>query len=116
MINAQPRALSRQMVCLVMVNRIVLLVMLIAMISIAIVIATAIVIDSGFPVFFSQERLGQYGQRFWLLKFRKFPSTVGRNTHYLRPRTDDSHVTPDHVPGLRQLVKFRFRQKLSNSR
>jgi lipopolysaccharide/colanic/teichoic acid biosynthesis glycosyltransferase len=50
------------------------------------------VIDSGFPVFFAQERLGQHGRRFWMLKFRKFPSTVGRDT---RPLTlaNDSRLT-----------------------
>jgi lipopolysaccharide/colanic/teichoic acid biosynthesis glycosyltransferase len=103
MINAQPRNLSRLAVCLVMVNRIVLLMMLIPMIPLAIVIATAIVIDSGFPVFFSQERLGQYGQRFWLLKFRKFPSTVGRNTQPLTLADD---------PRLTRVGKFLAKTKL----
>jgi lipopolysaccharide/colanic/teichoic acid biosynthesis glycosyltransferase len=103
MINPQPPALSRLTVYLVMVNRIVLLMMLVPIIPLGIVIASAIVIDSGFPIFFSQERLGQYGQRFWLLKFRKFPSTVGRNTPPLTLADD---------PRLTRVGKFLAKTKL----
>ncbi len=92
MIDARPRALSRQADRLVPVNSIVALMMLILIMPLAIAIAIAIVIDSGFPVFFSQERLGQHGQRFRMLKFRKFPSTVGRNTQPLT-LADDSRFT-----------------------
>jgi lipopolysaccharide/colanic/teichoic acid biosynthesis glycosyltransferase len=92
MINAQPRTLSLQAGRLVLLDRIVAFVTLILIMPPAIVIATAIVVDSGFPVFFSQERLGLYGQRFRALKFRKFHSTVGRNTRPLT-LTDDSRFT-----------------------
>jgi lipopolysaccharide/colanic/teichoic acid biosynthesis glycosyltransferase len=92
MINAQPRILSRQAGRLVRVDRIAALMMLVLIMPLAIAIAIAIVIDSGFPVFFSQERLGQYGRRFRMLKFRKFPSTVGRNTQPLT-LADDSRFT-----------------------
>ena len=65
---------------------------LILMMPLAIVVAIAIVIDSGSPVFFAQERLGLHGRRFWILKFRKFSSKVGLNT---RPVTlaNDSRFT-----------------------
>jgi len=91
MTNAQLQATSRQ-AGWVLVNRIAALMMLVLIMPLVIVIATAIVVDSGFPVFFSQERLGLYGQRFWMLKFRKFASIVGRNT---RPLTlaDDHRFT-----------------------
>jgi lipopolysaccharide/colanic/teichoic acid biosynthesis glycosyltransferase len=92
MINAQPRILSRQAGRLVLVDRIVALMVLVLIIPLAIAIAIAIVIDSGFPVFFLQERLGQYGRRFRMLKFRKFPSTVGRTTQPLT-LADDSRFT-----------------------
>jgi lipopolysaccharide/colanic/teichoic acid biosynthesis glycosyltransferase len=44
------------------------------------VIAAAVVFDSGWPIFFPQERLGLNARRFRVYKFRKFPSTLGRNT------------------------------------
>ena len=56
------------------------------------VLAVAIVIDSGFPVFFSQERLGVGGRLFRMYKFRKFAADIGTNT---RPLTlaNDSRCT-----------------------
>ncbi len=40
-------------------------------------ISLVIYLDSPGPVFFSQERLGRYGKRFLMHKFRKFPSDWG---------------------------------------
>ncbi len=45
---------------------------LVCMAPFMLLIALAIVVDSGRPVFFSQTRIGQYGRRFRLHKFRKF--------------------------------------------
>ena len=75
-----------------LLNRLVALSALLAITPVMIVVAIAVVIDSGFPVFFSQERLGLHGKRFRMLKFRKFHPTVGRNT---RPLTlnNDSRCT-----------------------
>jgi lipopolysaccharide/colanic/teichoic acid biosynthesis glycosyltransferase len=73
-------------------NRIVALASLILLLPLGISIAVAIVIDSGFPVFFSQERLGLHGRRFRMLKFRKFHSDVGGNTRPLT-LTDDPRFT-----------------------
>ena len=42
------------------------------------VIALAIYLESGGPVFFSQIRLGRSGQQFRLYKFRKFPAETGQ--------------------------------------
>ena len=42
------------------------------------VIAIALYVESGGPVFFSQIRLGRSGQQFRLRKFRKFPANAGR--------------------------------------
>ena len=44
------------------------------------VLAVAIVIDSGFPVFFSQERLGVGGRLFRMYKFRKFAADISWET------------------------------------
>lgn len=88
MTNSQPLTPSRQAGGLTLLDRFVALMMLILMMPLAIVIAIAIVIDSGFPVFFAQERLGLHGRRFWILKFRKFPSHVGRNTRPLTLAND----------------------------
>jgi lipopolysaccharide/colanic/teichoic acid biosynthesis glycosyltransferase len=75
-----------------LLNRLVALAALIVIMPVMIVLALAIVIDSGFPLFFSQERLGLHGQRFRMLKFRKFHSTIGRNTRPLT-LTNDSRCT-----------------------
>jgi lipopolysaccharide/colanic/teichoic acid biosynthesis glycosyltransferase len=40
------------------------------------VIAAAIVIDSGFPVFFRQPRVGRFGKSFLLIKFRSMRRSV----------------------------------------
>jgi lipopolysaccharide/colanic/teichoic acid biosynthesis glycosyltransferase len=44
------------------------------------IIAAAIAAESGVPILFAHERIGLNGHRFAMLKFRKFPRTVGRNT------------------------------------
>ncbi len=92
MTNSQARTPPQEADCLAVLDRFVALVTLFLMMPLAIVVAIVIVIDSGFPVFFVQERLGLHGRRFWMLKFRKFPSKVGPNT---RPLTlaNDSRFT-----------------------
>jgi lipopolysaccharide/colanic/teichoic acid biosynthesis glycosyltransferase len=62
------------------ISRVVALIVLLLLAPAMLLIAFAIVLDSGLPVFFRQERLGVHGQRFWMLKFRKFRATVGRET------------------------------------
>jgi lipopolysaccharide/colanic/teichoic acid biosynthesis glycosyltransferase len=61
-------------------DRLIALLALVITAPLMILIAAAIVIESGQPVFFSQERIGLSGCRFRMYKFRKFPSTVGRDT------------------------------------
>lgn len=92
MTNAQLRIALRQAELRALLDRFAALMTLIVLMPLLIVIAGAIVIDSGFPVFFAQERLGLHGRRFWMLKFRKFPSTVERETPPLT-LADDSRFT-----------------------
>jgi lipopolysaccharide/colanic/teichoic acid biosynthesis glycosyltransferase len=92
MTEVQSPVAARQTGRLALLDRFVALVALILMMPLLIVIAIAIAIDSGFPVLFAQERLGLHGRRFRVLKFRKFPSTVERNTRPLT-LTDDSRFT-----------------------
>lgn len=63
-----------------LVGRFAALTVLIVATPLLLAVAAAIVLDSGFPVFFRQERLGLHGRRFWMLKFRKFHAMVGRDT------------------------------------
>lgn len=49
--------------------------MLFMLFPLMLIIALAIVIDSGFPVFFVQKRIGQYGKTFRLIKFRTMKVT-----------------------------------------
>lgn len=51
-------------------------------------IALAIYLESGGPVFFSQTRLGRSGQQFRLHKFRKFPANAGRGGPAVTVRGD----------------------------
>jgi lipopolysaccharide/colanic/teichoic acid biosynthesis glycosyltransferase len=55
-----------------LLDKAVALVGLIVLAPLMLLIAVAIVAESGFPIFFSQDRLGQGGQRFRMYKFRKF--------------------------------------------
>jgi lipopolysaccharide/colanic/teichoic acid biosynthesis glycosyltransferase len=92
MTNAQARAPAWQAGRLLLLDRMVVLIAFMLVMPLVISIAIAIVIDSGYPVFFSQERLGLNGRRFQMLKFRKFPTTVGRNTRALT-LADDCRCT-----------------------
>jgi lipopolysaccharide/colanic/teichoic acid biosynthesis glycosyltransferase len=74
------RGQSRTASPLAVTNRVVALTLVILLLPVELAIATAIVIDSGFPIFFWQERLGLHGRRFRMFKFRKFRSDVGRST------------------------------------
>lgn len=44
--------------------------MLLCLLPLFLLIAVAIKLESGEPVFFRQQRVGRYGKRFWILKFR----------------------------------------------
>src|ERR1700722_2614731 len=60
-----------------LLDKIVALVGLIIVAPVMLFIAIAIVSESGFPVFYSQGRLGQGGRRFRMHKFRKFSAHCG---------------------------------------
>lgn len=59
---------------------------LIAAIPLFLLFALAIKLGSKGPVFFRQERIGQYGERFWLLKFRSMyeSNDAGLHKEYVR--------------------------------
>src|SRR5262249_4705242 len=48
------------------------------------VIAVAVKLDSSGPVFFSQERIGLHGRRFWLVKFRTMRRVVAETSVWAR--------------------------------
>jgi lipopolysaccharide/colanic/teichoic acid biosynthesis glycosyltransferase len=54
-----------------------------------IVVAIAILHESGAPVFFRQRRLGQGGRHFLILKFRKFRNDADPSGPHLTSRDDD---------------------------
>jgi len=114
MTDEHRRAASRKLALLVLGNRIVALATLILLTPLVTLIVVAIVIDSGLPVFFSQERLGLYGRRFWMLKFRKFRTTVGGDTPPLTLENDPrfarfgaflAHSKLDELPQLWNVVR-----------
>jgi lipopolysaccharide/colanic/teichoic acid biosynthesis glycosyltransferase len=49
---------------------------LVIFVPIMLLVAAAIYFDDGWPIFFSQRRLGLWGRQFDILKFRKFHRTV----------------------------------------
>jgi lipopolysaccharide/colanic/teichoic acid biosynthesis glycosyltransferase len=51
-------------------------------------VALAILIDDGRPILFSQTRLGQFGRRFRIYKFRKFYKEAGTAGHALTVKGD----------------------------
>lgn len=57
--------------------RIAALITLVALAPLMLLIAAAVVVDSGWPVFFWQQRIGLHGRRFWMVKFRKFGAALG---------------------------------------
>jgi lipopolysaccharide/colanic/teichoic acid biosynthesis glycosyltransferase len=80
MSDTQATAATGRAGSLALLDRVVVLLSLVVTAPLMTVIAIAVVVDSGWPVFFSQERLGLNGRRFRVYKFRKFPPTLGRNT------------------------------------
>jgi lipopolysaccharide/colanic/teichoic acid biosynthesis glycosyltransferase len=67
-------------------------------------IALALWIESGRPVFFKQLRIGQGGRHFWIYKFRKFHPTIVQR---------DGPLTVKGDPRLTRLGKFLDTTKLN---
>jgi len=80
MTDAQASTAARAARGLTWLDRLAVLLTLPFTLPLMTVIAIAVVIESGWPIFFSQERLGQGGRRFRIYKFRKFPASLGRDT------------------------------------
>ena len=56
------------------------------------IVAIAIVVDSGFPIFYRARRAGRWGKPFWIFKFRSMRSaTTGNHTHH--SGDDDPRIT-----------------------
>ncbi|WP_046867447.1 sugar transferase [Microvirga massiliensis] len=83
---------------------IVAIVGLILLCPVMMLVVLAIWVESGWPVFFSQERLAQGGRSFRIHKFRKFHRDSGTNGPPLTTK-DDSRLT--------QVGKFIDRAKLN---
>ncbi|MBI2524633.1 MAG: sugar transferase [Candidatus Rokubacteria bacterium] len=56
-------------------------------------IAVAIVLDDGHPIFYLQERVGRHGRRFRTWKFRSMVRGVHKRTERLRASTGHSRAT-----------------------
>jgi lipopolysaccharide/colanic/teichoic acid biosynthesis glycosyltransferase len=90
------------------VEIVLILVTLPATIVLALVIALAIRVDSPGPVFFRQERIGRYGRRFRILKFRSMydsaePSTTLTTEHDARITRVGRMLRLHHLDELPQL-------------
>lgn len=64
---------------------------LVLLLPVILVIALAVVISSGKPIFFVQKRLGRYGRKFSLLKFRTMQMNLQRGPGITRD--GDSRIT-----------------------
>jgi lipopolysaccharide/colanic/teichoic acid biosynthesis glycosyltransferase len=69
-------------------DRVLALTGLIVLSPVMILAALAIVMETGFPIFFSQQRLGQCGKPFRMYKFRKFPARGDLSTKPLTVAND----------------------------
>ena len=87
-----------------MFDRTLALVGLVMLLPFIVLIAVALVVETGFPVFFSQERLGVGGRLFRLYKFRKFRPDIGAAT---RPER-----WPLYIRRLTRVGRFLERTKL----
>lgn len=67
--------------------------MLLILSPLLLVTAALIKIDSRGPVIFSQERVGQNGQRFWIHKFRSMVEDAEKKTGPVWAREDDDRIT-----------------------
>ncbi len=56
------------------------------------IVCLAILIDTGFPVFFVQDRIGKNGKRFRFIKFRTMDKNVDENT-FIPIQVGDSRIT-----------------------
>lgn len=66
---------------------------LLCTLPLSLLIAVAIKIDSRGPVIFSQEREGQYGRRFMMLKFRSMVANAEKQTGPVWAEEDDPRMT-----------------------
>lgn len=73
-------------------DRVVAAALLLLVAPVMLLVAIAVMLESGRPVFFSQWRLGRDGKLFRLHKFRKFRVRISGNTRPLTLR-DDSRMT-----------------------
>ncbi len=69
------------------------LLLLIATLPVTLLTAVLIVIESGFPVFYRQERMGECGQVFWVLKFRSMCQNAEQSGQPQWAKKNDGRVT-----------------------
>lgn len=91
---------------------IVAFILLILLSPVLVVVAVVVRISSSGPVFFRQQRVGQYGKPFTMIKFRTMITNDGLNTITM---SNDRRITPvgsflrrwklDELPGLFNVLK-----------
>jgi lipopolysaccharide/colanic/teichoic acid biosynthesis glycosyltransferase len=87
---------------------------LIVLTPVMLLVALSIVVDTGFPILFSQDRLGQNGRRFRMYKFRKFPArglsstlpvTLANDSRFTRVGKFIEKTKLDEVPQLWNVLR-----------
>lgn len=86
---ADVKAIDRKHILDILVSGVTLLMAM----PLFIVIGLAILLDCGFPIFYAQERLGQFGKPFTMYKFRTMAQNAEGSTGPIWARCNDPRVT-----------------------
>ncbi len=98
-------------------TKIVSILLLICLFPIFAIVALAIIIDDGFPIFFRQKRIGINNDEFWIYKFRTMKKeTPDIPTHLVKEKQDYNTVigpilrklSIDELPQLINIIKGKM--------
>jgi O-antigen biosynthesis protein WbqP len=98
-------------------TKIVSILLLICLFPIFVILALAIIIDDGFPIFFRQKRFGLNNSEFWIYKFRTMKKeTPDIPTHLVKEKEDyNTGIGPilrklsiDELPQLINIIKGKM--------
>jgi len=95
-------------------SKLISLIILICFSPLFFIIALAIIIDDGFPIFFNQKRIGRNNKQFWIYKFRSMKTNIPDIPTHLLDNPDDYYtkigpllrkLSVDELPQLINIIK-----------